>query len=110
MRCSRCNGIGLIKMDPIRCDCVTTFCMKCENREGYIVKPWEECPECIGMGDIEIANQVLCRPSKITYLNKSLIDTKQILSEDNKKTEKTLKESSIKTLKVLKDDEKKNKN
>lgn len=105
MRCSRCNGIGLIKMDPIRCDCLTTFCMKCENREGYIVKPWEECSECIGMGDLEIANQVLCRPSKYDNLKISSEITQKVLNDDSQKTNKILQESSIKTIKVLKDDE-----
>jgi len=51
--CPKCQGYGLVKQTPVLCDCSSTFCMKCENREGFIVKPWEECESCFGSGQIE---------------------------------------------------------
>lgn len=52
IQCLDCLGIGLVKMNPIRCDCLTTFCMKCENNEGFKVKPYETCQACDGSGEI----------------------------------------------------------
>ena len=54
------------------------------------------------MGDLEIANQVLCIPSKYDNLKTSSKTTK---NNDSLKTNKIIKESSIKTIEVLKDDE-----
>ncbi|VVU95316.1 hypothetical protein CPAV1605_1067 [seawater metagenome] len=59
MKCEICNGTGFIKMEPIICDC-KTFCIKCEYREGYQVKPYEECSACIGLGDKDLVAEVLC--------------------------------------------------
>ena len=50
--CPRCNGYGLEKKIAIKCDCPSTFCWKCENREGFKVRPWEECELCYGRGEI----------------------------------------------------------
>ena len=48
--CDLCQGIGLEKRTAIKCPCVSTFCYNCQNREGFIVKPWEECRKCFGLG------------------------------------------------------------
>ena len=49
--CPICEGFGMVKIkNPIPCPCPTTFCYKCENREGFIIKPFEECIECYGSG------------------------------------------------------------
>ena len=52
IQCLDCLGIGLVKMTPILCDCTTTFCMKCENNEGFKVKPYETCQTCDGRGQV----------------------------------------------------------
>ena len=57
--CPKCKGIGLIKMKSIICPC-KEFCIKCENREGYIIKPYEECSNCIGLGNLDDVAKVLC--------------------------------------------------
>ena len=49
-KCDICQGIGLEKRIAIKCPCLSTFCYKCQNREGFIVKPWEECRKCFGLG------------------------------------------------------------
>ena len=56
IQCPRCKGVGLEKKVAVKCDCPTTFCMKCENREGFKVKPYEECGVCYGYGEIPVEN------------------------------------------------------
>jgi len=53
IQCYDCLGCGLIKMEPILCDCPATFCMKCENNQGFVVKPYETCETCYGSGRIK---------------------------------------------------------
>ena len=53
IQCHVCSGWGLVKMEPILCDCISTFCMKCENNQGFQVKPYETCETCFGSGTIE---------------------------------------------------------
>ena len=53
MRCPNCQGYGLIKIEnPVKCPCKFAFCYKCENNEGYLVNPWQECSKCDGLGSI----------------------------------------------------------
>ena len=47
--CPKCNGAGLIKMNSIKCPC-KIFCYKCENKAGFVVRPYELCLECFGEG------------------------------------------------------------
>lgn len=53
VQCNNCSGWGLVKMEAILCDCDYTFCMKCENNQGFKVKPYETCNICFGSGTIE---------------------------------------------------------
>ena len=62
--CPKCKGIGLVKMTPIKCPCKSTFCFKCQNKEGFIVKPYEECPNCIGLGNLDDFEKVICLKKK----------------------------------------------
>ena len=41
------------KRKPIKCDCTSAFCIKCERNEGYLVHPLELCDYCCGTGSIK---------------------------------------------------------
>jgi len=47
--CPKCKGVGLIKMKSVKCPC-KSFCYKCENKAGFVVRPYELCIECFGEG------------------------------------------------------------
>lgn len=57
--CLVCLGSGLSKRKPIKCDCISTFCIKCENKEGFLVHPLELCDYCCGTGSIKESLAVL---------------------------------------------------
>lgn len=59
MKCKKCNGLGLIKKKGIPCNC-KNVCIKCENNERMIEKTYIECVDCIGTGDTDDVNKVLC--------------------------------------------------
>ena len=54
-RCNICNGIGLVKCETIMCDncngnpngCYKPWCIA-----GYKQRPWKECDNCYGCGEI----------------------------------------------------------
>ena len=58
--CPVCKGTGLEKREAVKCPCSYTFCYKCENREGFFIKPYEECRKCYGSGivDLEIQKKI----------------------------------------------------
>tara|TARA_A100001234_G_scaffold200497_1_gene192551 strand:- start:272 stop:574 length:303 start_codon:yes stop_codon:yes gene_type:complete len=67
--CPDCQGYGLVhNKEPIKCPCPYAFCYKCENREGYILKPWDECPKCFGTGVLEFKDVIkpIVKPSDIS--------------------------------------------
>jgi len=75
--CPICQGIGLEKRDAIRCPCPYNFCYKCENRSGFVIKPFEECRKCYGSGriDITVIPSTLEKPLvKPSTLEKPLIE------------------------------------
>ncbi len=76
--CINCRGHGIVKMTPIpciQCGGQGKFCMHCENKSGFSVRPFEECDKCMGIGYIkEKSND---KPNK----NKYNVDNKD---EDNK--------------------------
>ena len=47
--CPKCRGVGLIKMTSVKCPC-KSFCYKCENKAGFVVRPYELCIECFDEG------------------------------------------------------------
>ena len=60
--CPICQGVGLEKRDAVRCPCPYNFCYKCENTSGFEVKPYEECRECYGSGELDITINPLNQP------------------------------------------------
>lgn len=54
IRCDKCEGSGLIEMEPVPCEiCKGRICMFCERRGGLQVEPYETCNYCYGSGTIE---------------------------------------------------------
>jgi DnaJ-class molecular chaperone len=54
--CTKCGGYGLTKMTPISCSHCGgggRFCMRCENKSGFLVRPFEECDVCYGSGIVK---------------------------------------------------------
>ena len=53
-KCFKCNGSGLMKMEPIICQKCKgqfhPFCIYCENRSGFEIQPYETCDQCLGNG------------------------------------------------------------
>ncbi len=59
--CIKCRGYGLVKMKPISCvQCGGRgkFCMYCENKSGFLIRPFEECEKCYGTGNTYIDNSL----------------------------------------------------
>ena len=49
-RCFKCDGLGLIKTEFIKCkNCNGEKCFKC-NGSGISQYSWSECPRCLGNG------------------------------------------------------------
>lgn len=49
-QCENCNGIGLIKYEPIKCNtCEGKKCTAC-NSKGVNKMPYDECDKCYGTG------------------------------------------------------------
>ena len=59
MKCKYCNGTFYKKNKPVLCPC-KSFCYKCENNEGFIIKPYSLCDYCAGTGYEKIFLQVVC--------------------------------------------------
>ena len=57
--CLVCKGSGLSNRKPVKCDCDYSFCINCENNEGFLVHPMELCDYCCGTGNIKDALAVL---------------------------------------------------
>ena len=53
IKCSKCNGIGLVKTEIklcSKCKIVGNGCYTCKS--GLIQLPWSECTKCLGEGEI----------------------------------------------------------
>ena len=69
MICKVCYGKCFTRSPLKRCAC-KHFCIKCENKEGLLSKPWEPCDYCLGTGSSSEASKVLClEPNKILENN-----------------------------------------
>ena len=83
--CDQCDGYGLEKRDPIKCPCDYSFCYKCENREGFIIKPWEECRKCFGLGRIIVepsdVSKIKIKPSDVSKIRVEPSDVSKIKVE-----------------------------
>ena len=61
--CPVCKGTGLEKREAVQCPCEYTFCYKCENNEGFFIKPYEECRKCDGSGKIDLNfERIIAKP------------------------------------------------
>ena len=57
--CKYCKGTGYSNREPVKCDCVSKICTRCEKNEGFLVHPYELCDYCCGTGSKEGGLMVL---------------------------------------------------
>ena len=58
-KCETCNGQGVVKIDTLRnIHLITTEKVWCEEAEQYLETETAICPDCEGLGEIDITDDV----------------------------------------------------
>ncbi len=89
--CTECRGHGIVKMVAIPCECCGgrgKFCMHCENKSGFLVRPFEECEKCYGKGYFDKNKGAKKEPEKINQPDESIEESNDDAYATNDKVNK----------------------